>query len=180
VDPTRVYVTGISNGGHMSHRLGVALPHRIAAIAPVPATMPELVLSRTERETPNAEHRIGVIEFFGVEDPLNWWSGGGRAGGKSPPVNDMMRWWAARSGCGSEPRVEALPVIEDDGTRIRRETWPCEDVEVVLYAVEGGGHTWPNGWQYLGEEIIGRTTRNLDASEVMWEHFKRHRRAPAR
>lgn len=35
VDPKRIYATGISNGGMMSHRLGIELPHKLAAIASV-------------------------------------------------------------------------------------------------------------------------------------------------
>lgn len=35
IDPSRVYVTGMSNGGMMSHRAGIGLADRIAAIAPV-------------------------------------------------------------------------------------------------------------------------------------------------
>jgi len=169
VDPSRVYVTGISNGGHMSHRLGVELAHRLAAIAPVAATMPTLVQARAD-EKPG---RMNVILFFGEDDPLNGWQGGGRAGGASPSVPDTMQWWAARDGCGPVPEVERFEPAVDDGTRVRRETWPCDGYEVVLYAIEGGGHTWPGGQQYLPERLIGRTTRNLDASAVMWEHFER-------
>ncbi|MFP5356346.1 MAG: alpha/beta hydrolase family esterase, partial [Gemmatimonadota bacterium] len=35
IDPDRIYVTGMSNGGMMSHRLGIELSQRIAAIGPV-------------------------------------------------------------------------------------------------------------------------------------------------
>ena len=38
VDPKRVYATGMSNGGMMTHRLGIELSDRLAAIAPVVAT----------------------------------------------------------------------------------------------------------------------------------------------
>ncbi|NMD03070.1 MAG: phospholipase, partial [Bacteroidales bacterium] len=53
-------------------------------------------------------------------------------------------------------------VNESDGT------------EVILYAVEGGGHTWPGGFQYLPAWIIGKTSRDIDANEVIWAFFKRH------
>ena len=42
---------------------------------------------------------------------------------------------------------------------------------MVLFSVHGGGHTWPNGEQYLPEGIIGKTTRDLDASEQLWDFF---------
>ncbi len=171
VDPGRVYATGISNGGHMSHRLGAELSHRLAAIAPVAASMPRLVHDRAKPSNP-----IGVIVFFGDEDPVNWWDGGGQAGGASAPVPEIMRWWARHNGCSPEPSVERLPPAVDDGTRIRRETWGGSPNEVVLYAIEGGGHTWPGGPSPRREHIFGCTTHNLDAGRTMWAHFQRHRR----
>jgi polyhydroxybutyrate depolymerase len=47
-----------------------------------------------------------------------------------------------------------------------------EDAAVVLYRIEGGGHAWPGGQQYLPEKIIGKTSQNLDASAVIWEFFQ--------
>jgi polyhydroxybutyrate depolymerase len=46
--------------------------------------------------------------------------------------------------------------------------------EVKLYVIEGGGHTWPGGWQYLPEKIIGKTSQVIDASEEIITFFKRH------
>jgi polyhydroxybutyrate depolymerase len=68
----------------------------------------------------------------------------------------------------------------DDQTRVRREVYgSCRDgAEVVLYAVEGGGHTWPGGLQYLPARIVGRTSRDIDASELIWGFFKRFARRP--
>jgi len=44
---------------------------------------------------------------------------------------------------------------------------------VILYTVEGGGHTWPGG-KPLPEWIVGRTTREINASSVLWEFFVEH------
>lgn len=38
---------------------------------------------------------------------------------------------------------------------------------MVLYRIEGGGHTWPNGLQYLPEKILGKVCRDLNGSEVI-------------
>jgi polyhydroxybutyrate depolymerase len=40
--------------------------------------------------------------------------------------------------------------------------------------MEGGGHTWPGGHQYLPAWIIGKTSRDIDANEVIWNFFKKH------
>jgi polyhydroxybutyrate depolymerase len=173
IDVGRVYATGISNGGHFSHRLGVELSDKLAAIAPVAASMPLTVADG------KPSHRLGVIQFFGTEDRHNYWQGGGRAGGESLSVPEVMSWWARHNGAADEPVVERLPDQVDDGTRIRRETWPTGGggVQTVLYAIEGGGHTWPDGWQYMDEAEIGKTTRDLNANELMCEFFSQHRRA---
>ena len=45
---------------------------------------------------------------------------------------------------------------------------------VVLYIVEGGGHTWPGGPQYLPEAIIGPVSNEFDASETIWAFVSGH------
>jgi poly(3-hydroxybutyrate) depolymerase len=35
----------------------------------------------------------------------------------------------------------------------------------------GGGHTWPGGWEYLGEDLIGRTCHDVNACEEIWRFF---------
>lgn len=130
IDRSRVYATGISNGGHMSHRLGVELSDRIAAIAPVAASMPLSVSKQAPPVKP-----VSVIQFFGTEDRHNYWTGGGRAGGLALSVPDVMTWWSGANHCAAQPKVEPLPDLADDGTRIRREDFgPCaSDAEVMLY-----------------------------------------------
>ena len=39
---------------------------------------------------------------------------------------------------------------------------------VVLYRVEGGGHTWPGA---VGVPRLGYTTHQLSASAEMWKFF---------
>lgn len=173
IDPTRVYATGMSNAGHMTQRLGVELSHRLAAIAPISASIATNIYKDAK-----PRHPIGVIMFFGDEDTYNYWKGGGRAGGETPSVPEMIRWWAKHNGCDPEPKVEHLPTKVDDGTRIRRERWGGEGKqEVVLYVIEGGGHVWPGFTQ--APSPSERPTKNLNANETMWMHFQRHQRQPA-
>jgi polyhydroxybutyrate depolymerase len=45
---------------------------------------------------------------------------------------------------------------------------------VILIRLEGGGHTWPGGLQYLPERLIGGVCRDFDATELIWTFFRRH------
>jgi polyhydroxybutyrate depolymerase len=84
--------------------------------------------------------------------------------------------FARVNGCGPEPVVAGEPDTVTDGTRVRRTTYPgCRDgQEVVLFTIEGGGHTWPGG-PPVGRRV-GRVTRDLDATRVMLDFFDRHPR----
>jgi polyhydroxybutyrate depolymerase len=47
----------------------------------------------------------------------------------------------------------------------------CRDqAEVIIYAIEGGGHAWPGG----GPTFIGKTSKDINASETMWAFFENH------
>ena len=47
------------------------------------------------------------------------------------------------------------------------------DAAVVLYTIQGGGHTWPGGGP-LPEWFVGTTSRSIDATSRMWEFFQQH------
>jgi poly(3-hydroxybutyrate) depolymerase len=52
-----------------------------------------------------------------------------------------------------------------------------ENADVVLYTLDGGGHTWPGG-KHLAEWIAGPTIDDISATKVMWESFAEHPRTP--
>ena len=49
-----------------------------------------------------------------------------------------------------------------------------DGTEVALFRIDGGGHTWPEGLQYLPEMIIGKVCRDINGTAIMWEFFKTH------
>jgi polyhydroxybutyrate depolymerase len=51
-----------------------------------------------------------------------------------------------------------------------------EGTEVALVRLDGGGHTWPGGAQYLPALLVGRVCRDFDATRLIWEFFKAHPR----
>jgi len=179
VDPKRVFATGISNGGMMSLRLACELSEKFAAVAAVTAALPADLAERCRPAAP-----ISVLVMNGTDDPLVPYAGGevgfgARRLGKVWSTTDTLRFWAKHDQCPESRAVERLPDRDPkDQTRVRRETFsPCRaGTEVVLVAVEGGGHTWPGGRQYLPELLIGKTSRDLDATQAIWEFFSRHRK----
>ena len=100
--------------------------------------------------------------------------------GETISVADIVRLWVTHDRCPDRPETALLPDRDPaDGTRVRRSVYgPCAArTEVALYAIEGGGHTWPGGPQYLPVAIIGRTSRDIDATRLIWDFFAAHPRS---
>jgi polyhydroxybutyrate depolymerase len=49
----------------------------------------------------------------------------------------------------------------------------ADDAAVVLYTIQGGGHTWPGGTP-LPEWFVGPTSSSINATSLMWEFFREH------
>ncbi len=170
VDSERIYVTGISNGGFMSMRLACARSERVKAVAVVTATLPESVLCQPEMP-------VGMLIMNGTDDPLVPYDGGevavlGTQRGEVRSTDDAIAFWVEHNRCADTSDEIALPNNAlFDGTRVYRTTYNTCDAPVALYRVSGGGHTWPGGGQYLPRSVIGRASRDIDASAVIWQFF---------
>jgi polyhydroxybutyrate depolymerase len=178
VDRDRVYATGISNGAMMSFRLAAARPDRFVAVAGVAGAVSEALASGPPPAAP-----VPVLLVAGTEDPIVPFSGGeigvlGRSRGKVLSTPSSVAYWVEHNGASQTPAVTTLPdVAPRDGTRVERvEHRHPAGADVVLLRVDGGGHTWPGGLQYLPEGAIGRTSRDISASELIWEFFAAHPR----
>ena len=179
IHKAHVYITGASNGAMMSLRLGCELAHKIAAMAPVIGSMPENLVTQCAPARP-----IPLMMINGTDDPLVPWEGGyvhifRKKLGKIISVPQTIDFWVAHNGCSPNPLISKVPDTDpEDGTSVQKSVYgQCTDgADVVLYEIKGGGHTWPGGYQYLPEFLIGKTNRDLDASRAIWDFFKRYRR----
>lgn len=146
IDPRRVYANGMSNGGGMAFLLSCELPDRIAALGAVAGAFPGS-WDRCWDSKP-----VPTVMFHGTADRFAPYQGG-----TSPiaprPFASIPDW---------TPSVRRLAYANCD-----------ENADVVLYTVEGGGHTWPGG-KHLAEWVAGWTTDDISATKVMWEFFLQH------
>lgn len=179
VDDTKIYATGISNGGFMSSRLGCELSNRIAAIAVDAATMEATTIA----PNCNPGRPMPAMYIHGTSDPFVPFVGGqitagGTAGGTVLSHFQAIDKWVTSNNCSSTPTITDLPDISNDGTTIKQRVYSggTNGSEVVSYVILNGGHTWPQGYQYLNEIIIGKTSQDMNACEVIWTFFKRFSR----
>jgi polyhydroxybutyrate depolymerase len=177
IDPHQIYITGISNGAMMSYRLAMELPEKIAAIAPVAGALPIDLLSNNNSDIP-----VSVCVLSGTDDPLVPWEGGLVGFPRNPrgivlSVPDSVLFWVTHNNCSIIPNSTVLPDNDPkDHTWVQRDIYAdgFNNTEVVLYTIYNGGHTWPDGYQYLPESLVGRTTHDINANTVIWEFFLNH------
>ncbi len=179
VDLDRVYVAGVSNGAMMAQRLACELTDRIAAVASVIGALPENLADGCAPTRP-----IAVMMVNGTSDGLVPWEGGEvraarKTFGRVLSVPASLNFWIRRNACAPESRYDLLADRDPgDGTRVFRHIYEgCAGaVRVVLYEVRDGGHTWPGRRKALPQLFLGRVTRDIEASTVIWEFFQDFRR----
>jgi polyhydroxybutyrate depolymerase len=165
LDARRVYVTGISNGGFMTQRLGCELADRITAIVSVVAT-----LSTSQAATCAPSRPLPILYVLGESDPLVPYNGGTVRGDRGTilSASESLGAWAKIDGCAGTPTTRALPDRVQDDTHVSQTLYAnCQGgAQVGLYSVAGGGHTWPSGEQYLPVVVVGRVTHQLDNADL--------------
>jgi polyhydroxybutyrate depolymerase len=167
IDRARVYANGLSNGGGMSFVLSCTMRDRIAAVGMVGAAL------LTPFEWCPDRRPMPMIAFHGTADTAAPYAGGPSWVSSAPfqGVETFTARWAARNQCAAVPDESR---VAEDVTR-RGYRGCAADAPVLLYTVEGGGHTWPGGGA-LPEWFVGRTTRSIDATREMWAFFRSKRR----
>ncbi len=157
VDARRVFATGMSNGGFLSHRLGCELAGRIAAVAPV-AGVNGMPSCKPVRPMP-------VFHTHGTADTLVPYLGSPALG--FIPVRRSFEEWAARNGCTGDP----VETYQNGEASCLTYATCAGGAEVTLCTVLGGGHTWPGG---MPVPALGFTSRAMSATDMMWDFFERH------
>ncbi len=175
IDRKRVYSSGISNGGMMSSRLACELSDKIAAIATVAGNLNADIAPNCKPKTP-----IPVLIMHGIGDTIVPFAGGAvftfggqGQGGNVLSVQSALQFWAENNACSPKPQTVDFDADPKDGTKVRRDLFTgCKhNADVAVYSITNGGHTWPGGWQYAAESFVGKTTRDINGSEIIWDFF---------
>lgn len=161
IDLSRVYATGMSNGGFMSHRLACEASDIIAAIGPVAGVL------GIDPADCNPERPVPVIHFHGTADSLVRFEGGGLT--DAPSVLDTVDQWAARNGCTDAP----TQTFADDMVTCEASSTCDGGASVTLCRIADGGHCWPGTpCPDLQGVDLGITTTNFSANDAMWALFE--------
>jgi polyhydroxybutyrate depolymerase len=160
--PSRVFVSGFSNGAGMTFRYAAERAARIAAIAPV--------AGHCWLADPKPTRPVPTLYLVGSADPLIPLRGGLVRSPWShrliprPPVNQSMDRWAGALGCRLIPETSSL------SPAVRVDIYPGP-VAFRAITVEGLGHHWPGGKGQLNPRLAGAPSNAINATEVVWGFF---------
>ncbi len=182
--PRPVFLAGISNGAGFAEHVARHGLLPLSGLFGVSGTIREA----SRQAAPVPAQRTAVTLMAGTADPMAPYQGGplharGLSGwilrrraarhGDLPsqrriaPAETIAADWAAGNGITGDPVAVRLPGVDGDPPAVRL-TWSAPGCPpVVLYRIEGGGHGWPGGPQYLPARVIGPVPRHLDATKIL-------------
>lgn len=161
IDLSRVYATGMSNGGFMSYKLACQLGTKIAAIASVTGSMTPQIFNNC---TPS--HPTPVMEIHGTADRTIPYNGASF----TKPITTTLDFWVDYNNTNS---VASTTMLEDinvsDGSTVEHIIYAGgdNDTKVEHFKVVGGGHTWPG-------TNFGAANQDFNASLEIWNFFSNY------
>jgi len=195
-DPERIFITGVSTGATVTERLiRTGIVHARAA-----ALVCGTARSASRDVTAIAVERMPLLMFAGTRDPMVPYAGGdptgvlGRvalhtvakflidpSGHDSVGPERLAAEWAAVNGCHPIPEIDDVETDPGDPL-VRRMSWLPADpagAPVIYYRMDGGGHGWPSGKQYLPIKLIGMIPQHFDATAIVLDFAREHLGIPA-
>ncbi len=147
IDPKRVYSTGISNGGYLSHRIACDDTDLLAAIGPVVSNIGWTNLDLCQPSRP-----IPVAMITGGNDSLQ------------DRIKTFEKW-VALNGCSDSV------VTEEIGVYTCTTHNECEDGVQTTHCIgQGVGHCWPGTTFQLYP-----CNQSFNAGDYLWDFFKKYR-----
>lgn len=151
VSPNNTFVTGMSSGGFMAHRVGTDMSDIVAAIAPV-SGMIDIHPIGQNFLPPQPAKPVSVYEMHGDEDPVVAYCGGtgwfwGALHDTLPSVDDSVDFWISANSCTKRSTTKTLCTNSQptQGVNSQDVTGCSDGVEVMFTREPEVGHQWVRG-----------------------------------
>lgn len=170
VDDSRIYATGMSNGGGFVDIIACdsTVGAQFAAFAPASGAY-YMDNDVTHVDCKPARSPLPIIEFHGGADPSVNYTGGTGEGGVEPAIPTWLGWWAQRNGCDDSAKT-----VEDsfDGD-VHHTSWTCGGVDGVLqhWKVDDMVHVWASTELTPSAIAAGVGPTHIEASQLIMEFF---------
>ena len=159
INQSRIYSTGMSNGGYMSFLLACQLSDRIAAIASVTGSMTPQTYNLCNPQRP-----IPVLQIHGTNDQKVPYNGNRKW---SLSINKVLEYWINHNNCDITPVEMSFPDINNSNeSNVHRLSWLNGDNSVITdhIIVNGAGHDWFGVWGNM----------DINSTAEIWKFFSQY------
>ena len=153
IDQSRIYSTGMSNGGYMSYKLACDLSSKIAAVVSVTGSMtPETF------DSCSPTHATSIAQIHGLQDSVvnyygSLWS---------KPIEEVIDFWMSFNNCSETP--ETIEINGINGGGIHNIYSNCDNqTSVELFLMTNMWHDWPNF-----------DNHDIQASTTVWDFLSKY------
>jgi polyhydroxybutyrate depolymerase len=161
IDVDRIYVTGMSSGGHMALFTAQALQDRVAAAAPISGSIMTSRLPTYNFHKPMPLCNINgdgdhIVSILGGDWYASW--------------NQILSLWINNNKVEPTPSVIRLPdTSKVDGSTVTKYEYRGLSLagDIDDYRINGGGHSIPG--------IEPEANQDINAYDVIWTFFKKHK-----
>jgi polyhydroxybutyrate depolymerase len=159
IDDTRVYSTGMSNGGYMSFLLACQASDKIAAIASVTGSMTPQTYNAC-----NPQHPTPILQIHGTSDQTVPYIGDPTW---TESIDDVLQYWADYNNCNLIAETTIIPdLVLGDWSTAEHIVFDGGDNSITTehFRIYGGDHDWPGVWGNM----------DIHASAEVWKFFSRY------
>ena len=170
-DPRRIYVTGFSNGGFMTHRAGIQLADLVAAIA---VSEGSVVSPGSVENVPAPIRPVSVLMLHGDQDPTVLYCGGQAYASQEQSFN----YWSTANRCSAADTQAPLCDGQGITSVAHKDASGCaRDTEVTFYKLLGGQHDWYSIPMSPGSSPFNpnfAASSGVTTNDIVWNFFATH------
>ena len=172
-DSARLYITGISDGAIMTHRMICKEDTPFAAAATLIGTAHENHIADCRPLPPPA-----LLQVHGDNDQVLPYEGWIFRTGREVSVAEVMDHWRRLHGCTGQSGERLEDIDPNDGSSVLRLDWTgcVNEPNVRLFKIKGGGHSVPALDAPIHDDPKKRINRDLDTMAEVWRFVSMVRR----
>ena len=166
INLNRVYSTGMSMGGFMSHTLACELSNRITAIASVTGS----IFTSQYGTYCHPTRPVPVMQIQGTADATVPYAGS--ASQYMAPIDSVVKYWVTKNNCNPTAAFTNMPnTSTTDNCTAEHYVYSGGNLgsTVELFKIIGGTHSWP-GTPFTSSG----TNQDINASKEIWRFFNKY------
>ncbi|MEJ6506085.1 MAG: PHB depolymerase family esterase [Crocinitomicaceae bacterium] len=162
LDPSKVFCTGMSNGGDLCYMLACQASETFRAVAPISGMIMQDIMDDC-----NPSSEVSILEIHGTNDNVTYYNGdpnNNDGWGAYPGMDETMAFFNNLFGLELQSTDNFPNTSNNDGSTVASEKYALNGscTEVWLYTVNGGGHDWPGAYGNM----------DIKASREAWLFFQ--------